>query len=132
LEREPLDGGTKAAGCFSPLLLFCLSVRLSFSFSSLSLSFLHFFFIPLSRTSFDFPCRVFAGSLVSSVRQPGPRILFSNYTVTCNRPCQLAAPFFRSSSPLLFFFSSSLVVPAGSGVACNPFEWTPTRRWRRA
>lgn len=29
LEREPLDGRTKAAGCFSPLLLFCHSVLVS-------------------------------------------------------------------------------------------------------
>lgn len=40
-------------------------------------------------------------------RCTGPGFVFflSNYTVTCNRPCQLAAPFFRSSSAR-FFFSS--------------------------
>lgn len=70
LEREPLDGRTKAAGCFSPLLLFCLSVRLS-SVAPLAL------FSSLS-FSHSFPSsRAVAGSLVSSVHRPGLFVFFS-------------------------------------------------------
>lgn len=104
LEREPLDGRTKAAGCFSPLLLFCHSVLVSLRCSARERA------LPPS-----FTCHSLLSSLLVARwlvhwfhRCTGPGFVFflSNYTVTCNRPCQLAAPFFRSSSGALPFFSS--------------------------
>lgn len=102
LEREPFDGRTKAAGCFSPLLLFCHSVLVSLRCSAREHS------LPSSLTCLSLSLLVTRWLVHWFHRCTGPSFVFflSNYTVTCNRPCQLAAPFFRSSSgALLFFFS---------------------------
>lgn len=75
-------------------------------------------FLPFRSSLFRCSARAFSLSLLFSLLSFWPcggwfigfigasaralRILFSNYTVTCNRPCQLATPFFHSSSALLF------------------------------
>lgn len=66
-------------------------------------------------------------------RCTGPGFVFflSNYTVTCNRPCQLAAPFFRFSPLRASFFFFSPLSLAGPDVACNPFEGIAVRRRRK-
>lgn len=102
--------------CFSAFPFVSLSLPRAPHFLTLSFSLcLSRFFppLPLPRGGW------FIGFIGAPAR--ALRILFSNYTVTCNRPCQLAAPFFRSSSARFFFFFSR---HSGwrSDAACNPFE----------
>lgn len=84
--------------CFSAFPSVSLSLLRS-RILSLSLSFSAFLISSLS-------LRRAGGWFIGFIGAPARalRILFSNYTVTCNRPCQLAAPFFRSSSTRFFFF----------------------------
>lgn len=97
--------------CFSAFPFVSLPLPRSPYFLTLSFSLClsRFFPLPLPRGGW------FIGFIGAPAR--ALRILFSNYTVTCNRPCQLAAPFFRSSSARFSFFFS-LATPAGD----------PTRR----
>lgn len=103
-EREPLDGRTKARR-----LLLSPAAFLPFRSSLSHCSTRHIFSLSLSLFAFLVSslslCR--GGWFIGFIGAPARalRILFSNYTVTCNRPCQLAAPFFRSSSARFFFFS---------------------------
>lgn len=106
--------------CFSAFLFISLPSLRSRIFS-LSLSLFAFLVSSLS-------LRRAGGWFIGFIGAPARalRILFSNYTVTCNRPCQLATPFFRSSSAHFFFFFSR---HSGwrSDVACNPFEGIAAR-----
>lgn len=107
--------------CFSAFPFVSLFRRPACRISSLSLS--RFAFLVSSPLPFAARGGWFIGFIGAPARVL--RILFSNYTVTCNRPCQLAAPFFRSSSARFFFFLSPLRLEIRRGVQ-------PLRRDRRA
>lgn len=98
--RNPPLPAASLPCCFSAFPFVSLPTLRSHIFS-LSLSLFAFLVSSLS-------LRCAGGWFIGFIGAPARalRILFSNYTVTCNRSCQLAAPFFRSSSAHFFFFSS--------------------------
>lgn len=96
--RNPPLPAASLPCCFSAFPFVSLPTLRSHIFS-LSLSLFAFLVSSLS-------LRRAGGWFIGFIGAPARalRILFSNYTVTCNRSCQLAAPFFRSSSAHFFFF----------------------------